>query len=161
MQPNKRAHQIHAVRNAAAMAFCLSLALPAASLAADAAQPGSNAGKASQVDRVVFQVSDADPKTWNQTLNNMRNAQRALGKDNVDMELVVYGYGISMLKMESAVGNRVDEAVANGVKIVACEETMRAQKLTKDDMLKSVGYVPAGVIELIKKQQQGYAYIRP
>ena len=29
------------------------------------------------------------------------------------------------------------------------------------DMLKGIGYVPAGVIELMQRQQQGYAYIRP
>jgi intracellular sulfur oxidation DsrE/DsrF family protein len=66
-----------------------------------------------------------------------------------------------MLKAESAAGNRVNEAVANGVKVVACEVTMKAQKLTKKDMLASIGYVPGGVIELMKKQKEGYAYIRP
>jgi hypothetical protein len=38
---------------------------------------------------------------------------------------------------------------------------MKAQKLSKDDMLPSIDYVPAGVVELIKKQKAGYAYIRP
>jgi hypothetical protein len=66
-----------------------------------------------------------------------------------------------MLKMESAVGNRVNDAVANGIKIVACEETMRGQKLTKDDMLGSIGYVPGGVIEVIQRQKDGYAYLKP
>ena len=112
-------------------------------------------------EKVVFQVSDGDPKTWNQALNNMKNVQRALGKDRVDVELVVYGHGIGMLKAESTVGNRVNDAVAAGVKVVACEETMRGQKLTKEDMLPSIGYVPGGVIELMTRQKQGYAYIRP
>ena len=66
-----------------------------------------------------------------------------------------------MLKMESSVGNRVGEAVQSGVKIVACENTMRGQKLTRDDMLPAIGYVPAGVVELLVKQHQGWAYIRP
>lgn len=38
---------------------------------------------------------------------------------------------------------------------------MDAQKLTMADMLKGISYVPAGVIELMQKQQQGYAYLRP
>jgi intracellular sulfur oxidation DsrE/DsrF family protein len=45
--------------------------------------------------------------------------------------------------------------------VVACENTMRAQKLVYADMLPKIGYVPAGVVELMKKQQEGYAYIRP
>lgn len=38
---------------------------------------------------------------------------------------------------------------------------MDAQKLTKADMPKGTSHVPAGVIELMQKQRQGYAYIRP
>lgn len=112
-------------------------------------------------EKVVFQVSAGDPKTWNLTLNNAKNVQQELGSSNVDVEIVVYGPGIGMLKFDSVVANRIDEAAGDGVRIVACENTMKAQKLTRDDMLASAGFVPAGVVELMKKQKEGYAYIRP
>jgi intracellular sulfur oxidation DsrE/DsrF family protein len=111
--------------------------------------------------KVIFQVSDADPKKWNLTLNNIKNVQQDLGKDNVDIEVVAYGPGIGMLKLDSEVGNRVAEAAASGVKVMACGNTMTGQKLTKDDMLPNIGYVKAGVVELMQKQQEGYAIIRP
>ena len=38
---------------------------------------------------------------------------------------------------------------------------MTGQKLTKADMLNGIGYVRAGVVELMQKQKEGYAYIRP
>jgi intracellular sulfur oxidation DsrE/DsrF family protein len=38
---------------------------------------------------------------------------------------------------------------------------MRNQKLTKSDMLNGISYVPAGVVEIMSRQQQGWAYIRP
>ena len=167
MQSNihtRHAHAIHrnASALAAAMAVCLAFAHPAwVHAAADALQPVGAASTPSQTQKVVFQVSDGEPKKWNLALNNIKNVQDSLGKDKVEIELVVYGPGIDMLKLESAAGNRVNDAVANGVRVVACENTMEAQKLDKADMLNSIGYVPAGVIELIKKQQQGYAYIRP
>ena len=168
MQPNIHAHHIQAIRNAtalsAALAVSLALAFPASSYAADDAQakPAAHkASKASKKEKVVFQVSDGDPMKWNLALNNMKNVQDALGKDNVDVELVAYGPGIGMLKAESTTGNRVNDAVAAGVKVVACEVTMHAQKLTKDDMLASIGYVPGGVIELMKREKEGWAYIRP
>jgi uncharacterized protein len=165
MQSNIHAHRVdtfrrHATALSAALAVCLGLAFPVPGSAADAVQPKA-AAKLSDREKVVFQVSDGDPKKWNLALNNMKNVQDALGRDKVDIELVVYGPGIDMLKAESTAGNRVNDAIADGVNVVACENTMDAQKLTKGDMLKSIGYVPAGVIELIKKQQQGYAYIRP
>jgi uncharacterized protein len=167
MQSNMRAHHVHAIRRnatalSAAVALCLGLAVPLSGHAAgEAAQAKAAAASMSGKERVVLQVSDGDAKKWNLALNNMKNVQDALGKDKVDVELVVYGPGIDMLKAESVVGNRVNDAVAAGVKVVACEVTMKAQKLTKDDMLKSIDYVPGGVIELMKRQKEGYAYVRP
>jgi intracellular sulfur oxidation DsrE/DsrF family protein len=111
--------------------------------------------------KVVFQVSDADPAKWNLALNNVKNVQTDLGAGNVEIELVAYGPGIGILKAESVAGNRVREALGSGVAVVACENTMQNQKLTKEDMLPGIGYVPAGVVELIKRQQQGWSYIRP
>jgi hypothetical protein len=138
---------------AALLASALSLGAGAANTPV---QPGD-----AQRNRVVIQVSDAEPAKWNLALNNARNIQADLGAANVDIEIVAYGPGIGMLKSDSVVGNRVEEAGKAGVKVVACENTMRAQKLTHADMLGGIGYVPAGVVTLMQRQQQGWAYIRP
>jgi len=115
-----------------------------------------------QRSKVVIQVSDGEQAKWNLALNNAKNIQTDLGAANVDIEIVVYGAGgIGMLKFDSPVGNRVGEAIASGVKILACETTMRGQSLARGDMLKDIGYVGSGVVELMSKQQQGWAYIRP
>jgi intracellular sulfur oxidation DsrE/DsrF family protein len=86
-------------------------------------------------------MSEADPARWSLALNNAKNIQTDLGAANVDIELVAYGPGIGMLKADSIVGNRVDEAIAAGVKVVACENTMKNQRLTQADMLNKIGYV--------------------
>jgi intracellular sulfur oxidation DsrE/DsrF family protein len=111
--------------------------------------------------RVVMQVSDSDPGKWNLALNNARNLQADLGAGNVEIEIVAYGPGIGMLKSDSVVGNRIGEALGSGVKVAACENTMRGTKLTKSDMLDGIGYVGAGVVEIMQRQQQGWAYLRP
>ena len=126
-----------------------------ASLPTDAQQPAPTRPK------VVLQVSDADSAKWTLALNNAKNIQTDLGAGSVDVEIVAYGPGIAMLKADSVVGNRIDEALTAGVKVVACENTMRAQKLSQADMLGKIGYVPAGVVEIMQRQQQGWAYIRP
>jgi intracellular sulfur oxidation DsrE/DsrF family protein len=125
------------------------------------AQPAQAAQHAPVKNKLVMQVSDADPGKWNLALNNARNVQADIGKDNVEVEIVVYGPGIGMLKRDSAVSSRIDEAMTSGVAVVACENTMAGQKLTKADMLPHIGYVAAGVVEIMQKQQQGWAYIRP
>ena len=111
--------------------------------------------------RLVIQVSDAEPGKWKLALSNAKNVQQDLGKQNVDIEIVAYGPGIAMLKLESEAGNGVAEAMADGVKVIACENTMRNQKLKRDDMQGGISYVGAGVVEIMQKQREGWAYIRP
>jgi len=92
----KRSHWV-----LASIVFAAALAAPPLPAPAQqsAAQPAKH--------RVVFQVSDKDPAKWNLTLNNIRNVRDALGKDKVDAEVVAYGPGLAMLKMDSEVGGRV------------------------------------------------------
>lgn len=134
--------------------------LLAAALAGGCAHMASSTPAAS-ANRVVMQVSDAEPGKWNLALNNARNIQSDLGASNVQIEIVAYGPGIAMLKNGSAVQQRIDEATMSGVKVLACENTMHAQKLTRADMASGIGYVPAGVVEIMRKQQEGWSYIRP
>jgi intracellular sulfur oxidation DsrE/DsrF family protein len=110
---------------------------------------------------IVIQVSDNDPAKWNLALNNAKNLQDDVGAANVEIEIVAYGPGIGMLKLESPTGSRIADAAKAGIKVTACENTMRGQKLTKDDMLAGISYVPAGVTEIMKKQHEGWAYLRP
>ena len=126
-------------------------------VAAGAQQPAP----ATRRHRIVVQMSDSDPARWNLALNNIRNLQEDVGPANVDVELVAYGPGIGMLKADSLVGNRVADATRAGVKVMACENTMRAQKLVREDMNPAVSYVPAGVTEIMKRQTEGWAYLRP
>lgn len=110
---------------------------------------------------VVVQVSDDSQATWNQALNVVRNIQAVYGKDKVDVELVVFGNGAGLLKFDSPLANRIDDTLGNGAQVVMCENTMKAQKLTPADMHAKIGFVKAGVIEIIERQKQGWAVIRP
>lgn len=144
-------------------AVCASLALAVAGCAHMGEATQSKAMRSAQAEpqRVVIQVSDADPGKWNLALNNARNMQKDLGAGKVDIEIVAYGPGIGMLKNGSAVSQRIDEATLSGVKVVACENTMHGRKLTKPDMLGGIGYVPSGVVEIMKRQREGWSYLRP
>jgi uncharacterized protein len=139
-------------------AFIHALLLSAVALSAVgcATAPQNNAKS-----RVVIQVSDNEPAKWNLALNNANNILKDLGPTNTEIEIVAYGPGISMLKAEAVVANRISDAVKSGVKVVACENSMAAQKLAKDDMNPVIGYVPAGVIEIMTLQRQGWSYLRP
>jgi len=111
--------------------------------------------------RVIFQVSDNDPAKWNLALNNAKNVQADLGKENVQIEIVAYGPGLGMLKADSKVGDRLAAALDDSVGLIACENTMQNTKVTREQMYDGIAYVQAGVTHIMKRQQEGWAYIRP
>ncbi|MCM2328441.1 MAG: DsrE family protein [Lysobacter sp.] len=138
---------------AALLAAAIFLA-PSTTLAQSAA---SAAGR----HHVVIQVSDNDPAKWNLALNNARNVQADLGMDNVDVEVVAYGPGLAMLKTESAVAQRIQSASSQGVGVIACENTMKNTKVDRAQILGGVKFVDAGVVHIMKRQREGWGYVRP
>jgi hypothetical protein len=66
-----------------------------------------------------------------------------------------------MLKFDAPTNSRISDAIKAGVTIDACENAMRNQKLARADMHPNVSYVRAGVVQIVKRQREGWAYLRP
>lgn len=121
--------------------------------------PGMFAGHSPK--GVVIQVSEADPAKWEMALINARNVRKAYGDKNVGVEIVAYGPGLKMLRNDSVVAAGLDEAKQRGVKLLACGNTMTMTRTTPDELSRSVDIVPAGIVEIMERQKEGYAYVRP
>lgn len=126
-----------------------------------AAQSEARAQKTNKKYHVVMHVTDSNTLKWNTVLNNAGNIQQDLGKDNVTIEIVTHGPGIDMLKAESAVGPRLAQALDRNIALLACENTMRNAKVTKDDMYGGISYVRSGVTHILLRQTEGWLYLRP
>lgn len=114
--------------------------------------------------KIVIQVSTDDPRTQTIAMNNAVNLQKALGMDNVDVEIVAYGPGLSMLTKKSEHAERVSSLAMQNVAFSACGNTLKKiekKKGKKPALAEGVNVVPGGVIRIMELQQQGYAYIRP
>jgi intracellular sulfur oxidation DsrE/DsrF family protein len=66
-----------------------------------------------------------------------------------------------MLRAESPVAGGLAGAMDSSVGLIACENTMTELKLDKADMYGGIAYVHAGVSHIMKRQREGWAYIRP
>ncbi len=111
---------------------------------------------------VILQVSEADPKVWNLALNIAENAPKTVDYP-LKVSVIAFGPGLNMLKIDSKVANRLEKATANGVEFRACGMTMKKLKM-KDDALypsQRVQRVDGGVIEIMRLQRAGWAYIKP
>lgn len=114
--------------------------------------------------KLVIQVSTDDPRTQMIAMNNAVNVQKDLGMDNVDVEIVAYGPGLSMLTRDHQASQRVQSLAMQGISFSACNNTMNGieRKTGKRPALSDgVEVVPAGVGRILELQEKGYAYLRP
>ena len=111
--------------------------------------------------RLLIQISDYNPKVWGLALSNARNVRHDLGPDKVEIEIVVYGPAIRMLEMDSDWHDRVTQVIDEGIRVIACENTMKSMKLTRNDMLGGVEFVKTGLAHVMRRQLEGWAYARP
>jgi uncharacterized protein len=115
--------------------------------------------------KLALQVNSADETVHNIALNNAVNAQEALGIDNVVIEVVVYGPGMSLLTGKSAESARVSSLAMQNITFSACQKTLDKIAEKNDGkapaLLEGVGIVPAGVVRLMELQEAGYSYVKP
>jgi intracellular sulfur oxidation DsrE/DsrF family protein len=109
---------------------------------------------------VIFAVTSGDEADWNLTLGNTRNLIAGLKPDAYEIEIVSFGPGITMLKADSTVAKDIAALQAEGVKFTACQNAMRNRHLELKDLVPGAVPVPAGIVELVTKQEQGWIYIK-
>ena len=49
----------------------------------------------------------------------------------------------------------------HNVKIIACRNALRANAISEDVLPIFITVVPAGITRIIKKQSEGYSYVKP
>lgn len=114
--------------------------------------------------KIVIQVSTDDPVTQNIALNNAVNLQQVYGMDNIAIEIVGYGPGLSLLTAKSKEADRVKSLALQNITFSACGNTMDkiAEKTGKKPQLtEGVQVVKAGAARIMELQASGYAYLRP
>ena len=51
-------------------------------------------------------------------------------------------------------------AQKNNVSFVVCEGTLKRHKIKKSKLIKGIQTVPDGILQIIKRQQSGWGYIK-
>lgn len=114
--------------------------------------------------KVVIQVSSANKGVQRLAINNAVNLQKEYGMDNIAIEVVAYGPGLSILTPKSAQADRVKSLAGQNIRFSACANTMshiKAKTGKEPKLTQGVKIVPAGVGRIMELQEQGYAYVRP
>lgn len=133
---------------------------------AGAAADENKYGKQKVVYHINYDGGEGGKKYFG-ALRNIQNHINAVGKDNIEVKVVMHGNGLGLLaqakddlKLQGNVTNLKTQNVAFNV----CSNTLKGRKIDKDKDLFEVyneDIVPSGVAELSYLQAQGYTYIKP
>jgi intracellular sulfur oxidation DsrE/DsrF family protein len=117
--------------------------------------------------KVVYHINYDNEKAQDGALRNIQNHINAVGKENLDLRVVMHGKGLTLLQrantdltMQQKVQNLKDQ----GIKFNVCANTLRGKKINyKNDLYDTAeaDIVPSGVAELAHLESQGYSYIKP
>ena len=114
---------------------------------------------------IVLQLSDGEGAVQSRVLNVASNLLKHYGgPDLVDLEIVAFGPGISLLFADSDQRERISSLAANGVRFVACMntvETIERSSGKRPELNPLAIPVQAGVAHIVERSTQGFVVVRP
>ena len=110
--------------------------------------------------KIVFQFTNAiDTLQQKAIVNQLKNLTTHW--PNAQYEVVIHSMGLPfVMSAKSKQIDAIKELRAKGVRFLVCENTMKSQKVSKDQIISEVEYVPVGIAEIVEKQEQGWTYIK-
>jgi intracellular sulfur oxidation DsrE/DsrF family protein len=115
--------------------------------------------------RIVLQMADGDAESQTRVLNVANNLIKHYGgPDFVDIEIVAYGPGLSLLYPGNANEARIASLLTNEVRFVGCLNTVESiERATgkRPELIPETIPVKTGVARLVERAQQGFVVIRP
>ncbi|WP_298670040.1 DsrE family protein [uncultured Methanofollis sp.] len=92
-------------------------------------------------------------------LQAVRNLRLDMG-DEVEIEVVAHGDGVKAFLLTGQHVDDIRRMTEEGVRFAVCANSIRAMSFSRDDFQRSVEVVPSGIGEIVRRQSEGYAYLR-
>lgn len=109
--------------------------------------------------RIIFQLVSGDTLSHKALMKQLQNITAVAPSTKI--EVVCHGPGLNMLTSDkSVVSNQLQTMLGKGIAFYACEFSMQERKVEKAQILPGVGYVKAGIIAVVERQEQGWSYIK-
>lgn len=111
------------------------------------------------VHKIVFQLTSSDTLSHKALMKQLNNIMTVAPTTKI--EVVCHGPGLDMLlASKTTVREKIKASKNRGVEFMACEFSIKERKLSKEDIISEAGFVPAGIIEIVSKQEAGWSYIK-
>jgi len=111
---------------------------------------------------ILFSIKSGNDEDINHILSTANNVLKFYGPENVHMRIVAYYHGIkALVKSNKKIAQRVKALMLYDVEFVACSNSMRSQKIKKEDIIEGSEIVTAGIVEVVERMKEGWEYIVP
>ena len=122
---------------------------------------GEPAIAAAPAHHVVIEVGTVSSDGWAQVLGSVRQLLATFGQGKIEIEVVTHGPGIGLLvKKDAEFAAPLQELAERGVSFMACQQTMTTSRLLQKDLFPFVKIVDSGVAEVVRRQEQGWSYLK-
>jgi uncharacterized protein len=126
-----------------------------------AALLGAAFAAAERPHRVVIEVNVGGKTPYGVVLNNAANLRRAFAPEPVRIEVVCHGPGVDLLfARNNPLAKRVAALARGGASFAACANTLRGRKIARTALLPFVRVVPSGVAQIVRRQEEGWSYLK-
>ena len=110
--------------------------------------------------RVVWQLTDGGTEFHERFVRSVQNLVVDLEPDGAQVEVVAHGAGLDLLLPGRGTAQPVRDLKHRGVTFAACQNTLRSRLLTVEDLIPEVQAVTSVVGHVVRRQQQGWSYLR-
>jgi len=113
---------------------------------------------------IALQLSDNDPVKEGLIVSIANKLLTVYGPDSVDVQVVAFGPGIDLLKVDHPRRQQIDSLIAQGVTFNICGytlETIERKTGKRPEMNPRAKEVPAGVPFLLSLSEKKYTIVRP
>ncbi|MBK7305723.1 MAG: DsrE family protein [Chitinophagaceae bacterium] len=112
-----------------------------------------------QQHKIVFQLTTDDTLAHKALMKQLNNITSVA--PGTKIEVVCHGPGLGMLVIgKTIVQEKIQQMKMKGVEFVACEFSMSERNVPKEKIIREAGFVKAGIIEIVTKQEEGWSYIK-
>ena len=109
--------------------------------------------------RVVWDLSSTDTTSQAAVFRQIKNAKVEI--PDLEIEVVFHGQAVlAMMKDSTQFTERIKIAKAKGVTLAVCNNSLRRLKIDPAQIKAEGTIVPSAVAELIKKQTDGWSYLK-
>ena len=116
-------------------------------------------------EHLVLQITEKDPVRQNLVLNVANNVLKARGgPDQIDVEVVAFGPGITLLFADNKQADRIKSLAQQGVRFSACKNSIAGATRKMGhapEMNPAAQPVDAGIARLLDLVNAGYVLVRP